>query len=252
MLSKATTLKGYQLHARDGEIGSVQEFYFDDKHWTIRYLVANSGNWLIGRQVLISPYALISIDPATKSIGLDLRKEQVQNSPSLDTDKPVSRQFEESYYSFYGWPTYWEGPYSWGYSPSFERNRDKWGQFGAGCKKWDHHLRSTRTVTGYRLEANDGEIGHVEDFVIDDATWEIRYLIVATKNWWPGKKVLVSPQWIERVSWTESKVFINLSRDTIQRSPEYTNESLLTRDYEIGLHGYYNRGGYWDSELVAA
>jgi len=252
MLSKANTLKGYKLNASDGEIGSVKEFYFDDKHWTIRYLVANTGNWLTGRQVLLSPYALVSVVPATQTIGIDLSKEQIKNSPSLDTDKPVSRQFEDSYYGYYGWPTYWDGPYSWGYSPSFERSRDKWGKFVAGGKKWDHHLRSTRAVTGYDIQASDGEIGHVEDFIIDDATWEIRYLVVGTKNWWPGKKVLVSPLWIERVSWAESKVFINLSREAIQRSPEFTNESLLTRDYEIGLHGHYNRKGYWIEELVAA
>ena len=87
----------------------------------------------------------------------------------------------------------------------------------------------------------DGEIGHVEDFIIDDETWAIRYLIVDTHNWWPGKKVLVSPQWIERVSWGERKVFVNLSREAIKQSPEYTDESLLTRDYEIGLHRHYNR-----------
>ena len=112
-------------------------------------------------------------------------------------------------------------------------------------------MRSTRAVSGHHIQALDGEIGHVEDFIIDDETWAIRYLIVNTSNWWAGKKVLVSPQWIERVSWGERKVFINLSRETIKESPEYTEESLLTRDYEIGLHGHYNSKGYWVDELVA-
>ena len=103
------------------------------------------------------------------------------------------------------------------------------------------HLRSTHDVSGHHIQAVDGEIGHVEDFIIDDETWAIRYLIINTRNWWPGKKVLVSPQWIERVSWIQSKVFVNLSRETIKHSPEYMEESLLTRDYETGLHLHYNR-----------
>ena len=252
MLSKAKTLKGYSIQSTDGEtIGKVNEFYFDDRHWTIRYLVADTGNWLTGRQVLISPYAMVAVNRDHQDIVADLTKKQIEHSPSLDSDKPVSRQFEESYYGYYGYPMYWGGPYSWGYYPYIERNREKWNDFNRDEKKWDHHLRSSHEVTGYHIQAKDGELGHVEDFIIDDETWAIRYLIVNTSNWWAGKKVLVSPQWIERVSWGERKVFINLSRETIKQSPEYTDESLLTRDYEIGLHGHYNRKGYWVDELVA-
>jgi uncharacterized protein YrrD len=250
MLSKAKTLKGYQLDALDGDIGKVREFYFDDRHWTIRYLVVNTGTWLIGRQVLISPYALAAISNPERSIAVDLTKEQIKDSPALDTDQPVSRQFEQDYYGYYGWPSYWYGPSSWGYSPYLERDRAKWGQLNPGGKAWDHHLRSTLAVSGYSIQALDGELGHVEDFIIDDETWAIRYLIINTGTWWPGKKVLVSPQWIERVSWSESSVFVNLSRQTIKESPEYTDESLVTRDYEIGLHGHYSRKGYWIDELV--
>ena len=252
MLSKAKTLKGYSIQSTGGEtIGKVNEFYFDDRHWTVRYLVADTGNWLTGRQVLISPYAMVAVNRDHQDIVADLTKKQIEHSPSLDSDKPVSRQFEVSYYGYYGYPMYWGGPYSWGYYPYIERNREKWKDFNRDEKKWDHHLRSSHEVTGYHIQAKDGELGHVEDFIIDDETWAIRYLIVNTSNWWAGKKVLVSPQWIERVSWGERKVFINLSRETIKQSPEYTDESLLTRDYEIGLHGHYNRKGYWVDELVA-
>ena len=253
MLSTAKTLKGYRLDSLDGEIGKVEEFYFDDRHWTIRYLVATTGYWLPGRQVLISPHALGAIgrDIYDAKISIDLTKKQIENSPSLDTHKPVSRQFEDDYYGYYGWPTYWSGSNAWGDYPYIQRYRNKWGEFSKAGKGWDRHLRSTTAVAGYHLQALDGEIGHIEDFVIDDETWAIRYLIVGTKNWWPGKKVLVSPQWIERVSWAESEVFINLSRDTIKESPEYTEESLLSRDYEIGLHHHYNRKGYWIDELAA-
>jgi hypothetical protein len=251
MLSKAKTLKGYKMDSLDGEIGKVKEFYFDDRHWTIRYLVADTGNWLTGRQVLISPYALGAVVREEQHITIDLTKKQIEDSPSLNSDKPVSRQFEEAYYGYYGLPVYWGGPYMWGAYPYVVRDREKWKEFTQGEKAWDPHLRSTYDVSGHHIQALDGELGHVQDFIIDDETWAIRYLIVDTHNWWPGKKVLVSPQWIERVSWGESKVFVNLSRETIKQSPEYTGESLLTRDYEIGLHRHYNRQGYWIDELVA-
>lgn len=250
MLSKAKTLRGYKLDSLDGEFGEVKEFYFDDRHWTVRYLVANTGSWLTGRQVLISPYALVAAIKAEKHLAVDLTRKQIEDSPSLNSDKPVSRQFEEAYYGYYGWPMYWYGSYMWGNHPYIARDRETWKPPIQGEKAWDPHLRSTDDMYGYEIQALDGEIGHVEDFIIDDETWAIRYLVVATRNWWPGKKVLVSPQWIERVSWSESKVFVNLSRDTIKRSPEYTEASLLTRDYENGLHRHYDRQGYWVAEPV--
>jgi uncharacterized protein YrrD len=252
MLSKAKTLTGFKLNSLDGEIGKVKDFYFDDRHWTIRYLVAETGTWLADRQLLISPYALAAVNKEEKNIAIDLTKKQIEDSPSLDNDKPVSRQFEESYYEYYNWPRYWGGSYRWGYYPYIECNHEKWNDFTRGEKKWDHHLRSSHEVIGYHIQAEDGELGHVQDFIIDDETWAIRYLIVDTHNWWSGKKVLVSPQWIERVSWGQTKVFVNLSRETIKQSPEYTGESLLTRGYEIGLHGHYNRKGYWVDELIAS
>jgi sporulation protein YlmC with PRC-barrel domain len=250
MLHKTKTLEGYKLDSLDGEIGHVQGFYFDDQHWTIRYLIADTGNWLSGRQVLISPYALVAAIKEEEHIAVALTKKQIENSPPLNSDKPVSRQFEESFYGYYGWPTYWGGSAMWGYSPYLIRDRERWRKSSQQEKAWDPHLRSTRDVSGYHIEAADGEIGHVEDFVIDDETWAIRYLIVNTSNWWTGKKVLVSPQWIERVSWDESKVFIKLTREAIKQSPEFTEESLITRDYETLLYGHYQRPGYWDDEPV--
>jgi len=250
MLIKAKTLKGYSLNSLDGEIGKVEEFYFDDRHWTVRYLVANTGNWLTGRQVLISPYALGAVDAKERQIDVALTKKKIEDSPALTSDKPVSRQFEDNYYGYYGWPGYWGGPYSWGGYPYIERDREKWMRPTHDEKAWDPHLRSTHDVSGRNLQATDGEIGHVEDFIIDDDTWAIRYFIIDTRNWWPGKKILISPQWIERVSWSESKVFVNLTRETIKRSPEYTEESLPTRDFETRLHQHYNRKGYWVEELA--
>ena len=154
------------------------------------------------RQVLISPYALVAVNKEEQHIVINLTKKQIENSPSLNSDKPVSRQFEEAYYGYYGWPMYWDGPNMWGTYPYIVRDPEKWREsIRAEKASWDPHLRSTQDVSGHDIQAEDGEIGHVEDFIIDDETWAIRYLIIDTRNWWPGKKVLVSPQWIERVSW---------------------------------------------------
>jgi PRC-barrel domain len=252
MLSKANTLENYKVDSLDGPIGKVKEFYFDDRYWTIRYLVAETGSWLASRQVLLSPYALVGINSEEKTIATDLTRAQIEASPSLDTDKPVSHQFEQAYYGHYGYPMYWSGAYSWGSYPYLERDRDLWHKPVENEKAWDPHLRSTYGVSGHHIQTLDVELGHVSDFIIDDETWAIRYLIVDTHNWWPGKKVLVSPQWIERVSWGERKVFVNLSSEAIKDSPEFTGESMLTREYEMKLHQHYKLRGYWIDELMVA
>lgn len=244
MLIKAKTLKGYKLDSKDGEIGKVKEFYFDDKHWVIRYLVADTGNWLTDNQVLISPYALVSVNKEEEQIGVNLSKKQIEDSPSLSSDKPVSQQFEVDYYGYYGFPIYWNGTGMWGAYPYIMRDSKEWKSNNKKEKSWDPHLRSTNVLSGYHIQANDGEIGHVADFVIDDETWAIRYLILDTTNWFGGKKVLISPKWIDQISWNDSKVLVNLSSEEIRQAPEYSEEELLTRDYETQLHKYYKRNVY--------
>ena len=248
MLERAGMLKGYTLNSRDGEIGRVKEFYFDDRHWTVRYLVADTGSWLSERQVLISPYSLGAIDRDKHHIAVDLTRKQVEDSPPLGSDLPVSKQFQEAYYGHFGWPTYWTGPYMWGSYPQIVRERAEQITLGDNAGEWDPHLRSTQDVDGHHVEAIDGVIGHVEDFIIDSHTWAIRYLVVNTRNWWPGKKVLVSPKWIESIVWNESKVVVNLSRATIKEAPEYSEGLLLDREYEAQLHTHYDRPAYWMDE----
>lgn len=251
MLIKAKELRGYTLKSLDGDLGKVEEFYFDDKYWTIRYLIADTGGWLTGRQVLISPYSLESVNRDTEQISINLSKKQIESSPSLITNKPVSQQFEMDYFGYYGFPIYWGGPYMWGYNSEIVRNAKEWNKVAQEKKTWDPHLRSTIELDGYHIQANDDEIGHVEDFIVDDETWAIRYLVVDTKNWWAGKKVLVSTRWIEKISWKESKVFANLSRENIKQAPQYTEKTKLTRDYETKLHRHYNQQGYWSDEPTA-
>jgi uncharacterized protein YrrD len=254
MLDTAKSLKGYRLQATDGPLGEVQEFYFDDKHWAVRYLVLDTGDWLSSRKVLISPYALTNVDHQGRSISACLTKKQVEESPSPDTAKPVSKQFEENYNAYYGWPAYWNGLSMWGaYSYVMLPRPGEHPVVGGRHDAWDPHLRSTRHVAGFSVVANDGEIGHVDDFVIDDGSWAIRYLVVATHNWWPGKKVLISPQWIKSVNWDHmGSLKIDLKREAIRSSPAYSEQALLTRDHESALHRHYERPGYWAEEKSAA
>ncbi len=251
MLFNVNTLRGYHLHGLDGTIGHVKELYFDDHHWTIRYLVADTGNWLTGRTVLISPYAMSTVNRDERFISLALTKKEIENSPSLDSDMPVSRQFEESYYGYYGLPIYWSGTLMWGPYPGIVRDpKGRVQAFPPPSRTWDPNLRSTHDVTGHHAHAEDGDIGHVSDFLVDDETWALRYLVIDTGEWWPGRKVLVSSKWITRVHWSESRVFIGLGRNAIKAAPEYTKTTQVTREYEAALHRHYTRPGYWDADLM--
>ena len=252
MLSKVKTLSGYKVISLDGEIGGVREFYFDDEQWTLRYLVANTGNWLTGPQVLISPHAITAVNPYTEHVEINLTRKQIEDSPSADADQPISREYESIYSGYFGYPAYWLGPYTWGMYPYsggafafMPRPEIGPGDPSEQEEQGNYHLRSTNDVTGHHVQASDGEIGHVDDFIIEDKTWAIRYLVVDTVNWWPGKKVLVSPQWITGVSWEESKVFVDLTREAIRQSPEYTDDSPLTRHYEDAVYRHYDRQRYW-------
>jgi hypothetical protein len=258
VLRNVAEMNGLTIRATDGEIGMVDQFYFDDQSWTIRYLVVDAGGWLSGLSghlVLVSPYSLGSTDWHGRCLNVRLTKEQVANSPEIDTHKPVSRQHEADLSGYYGYPFYWSGPYLWGaeYAPlgasgiSIGAMEETAAQHGKDRE--DSRLRSTTEVTGYSIEANDGEIGHVAGFVIDDETWAIRYIEVATKNWWPGKKVLLPPAWIKTVSWKDSKVSVDLHRETIRNSPEYRESTPVTREYEDQLYRHYGRAPYWPHEV---
>jgi hypothetical protein len=245
MLHRTKELTKYTLKAKDGDIGRIKEFFFTDLNWIIRYLVVDTGTWLTGKRVLLSPYAVVGeID---QTIPLNLTKEQVENSPFPESDLPVSRQFEKRYYAHYGWPMYWQGPYAWGAAAVPLHGPIEPVETPAE-EEGDPHLRSTDDVTGYHIQASDGEIGHVEDFIIDDANWSIRYLLIDTVNWWPGKKVLLPPAWASDISWHQSKVFVDVNRQTIKEAPEYDSEKMVARDYEDRLFRHYNRKAYWVEE----
>jgi hypothetical protein len=245
MLIEAKTLKGYKIIGHDGDVGKVKEFYFDDQYWTVRYIIVDTGNWLADRQVLISLSALSSLNKEAESITINLCKKQIKESPILTNDQHISRQFEIEYHEYYGLPLYWSDPSKHGINHIDLTNYRQLKISTQEIKSRSPHLRSSKNVSSYHIQAIDGEIGHIVDFIIDSETWAIRYLIINTHNWWAGKSVLVFPQWIDRVSCKELKVFINLSRESIKLSPEYSIESMITRDYETQLHRYYNRNVYW-------
>jgi hypothetical protein len=188
------------------------------------------------------------VDWQAKRVDVALTKEQVRNSPNIDTDKPVSRQHEIAYSGYYGYPYYWAGPCMWGPAsyPGGVITAPKMDPIPSDST--GSHLRSTKAVIGYYIEATDGELGHVDGFVVDDQAWAIRYIEVATKNWWPGKKVLVSPAWTQQVSWDDSKVYVGLSREAIQSAPEYVESVPITREYENRLYAHYGRPPYWRHE----
>lgn len=246
MLQSAKKTKDLALGAQDGRIGHVEEYYFDDTHWTIRYLVAQAGNWLTGRMVLISPHVLGMPDEREKILPVRMTRDQVRRSPSPETDRPVSRRFEEEYYRYFGWPTYWSGPYLWGPSPlpamaplPLEGTMHLADRMRADIPKGDPHLRSTNEVTGYHIRAQDGEIGHVEDFLYDDKDWAIHYLVVDTRNWWPGKKVLVPPSWIGAIHWEDRTLDAEVVREDIRQAPEYNPGQPITLEFEKQLARYY-------------
>lgn len=238
-LRKLSDLRQYAIHATDGDIGRPEEVYFDDGTWAIRYLVVNTGTWLLGRRVLITPVAIGNLDDSTRILSLNLTRGRVKDSPPVDTEKPISRQYEEEYHRHYGWPRYWNASLMPG--PRIAPPPLLTPPPGVEAHVENLHLRSSAEVTGYYIEARDGEIGHVEDFIIDDRDWVVRYLEVDTQNWWPGKKVLVGLAWVEHISWAEGKVSVNLARAVIKSAPEYDPARVISRDYEVQLYKYYSQ-----------
>ena len=252
MLWKASTIHGYAIAASDGEIGKVSDFLFDDATWLIRWLVVETGGWLFGRKVLLPPSVLGHPDESGRQFSVRLTKKQVQESPTTDTNQPVSRQVETGIFDYYGWSPYWgTGFYMGGYgfvpppiaALSSGQSRKQADDFAdAGKGSGDPHLRSMEAITGYHIHASDGEIGHVEDFLVADADWSIHYLIVDTKNWWPARKVLISPRSAREIDWMDRLVYLDVDRKTVESSPAYDATTIVDRAYEKDFHGHYTAG----------
>ncbi len=241
MLRKLSDLENFALAATDGEIGRLRRLYFDGESWVVRYLVVNTGGWLSGRDVLIAPRSLGPIDQRAERIAVHLTREQVEKSPPIETNKPISRQYEEQWHRHYGYPGYWASdavPFA---TPAPLPPEDF-------QPRGDPHLCSTREVTDYAVAAKDGEIGSISDFIVDDRDWMIRYVVIS-RGWLAPKDVILGTEWIDEVSWEDKAVRVPLAREAIKDAPEWDASQPITREFEIRLHDYYGRKGYWPIDV---
>jgi hypothetical protein len=241
MLRNVSGFTGYSIGARAKVLGKVRDFYFDDRFWVVRYIVVDTRSWLPGRKVLISPMVVENSDAKSKALNVNLTAEQVKNSPPIEADKPVSREMEDQLAKHFGWSRYWQPAVTIGEAATVERSLAEDSPEGEGS-----HLRSANEVTGYCLEAADGPIGRVEDIIVEDEGWGVRYLaVLAPVTALSGKKVLIAQQWITQVSWTESAVHVDVLRDAVKNSPDYDPSAPVNREYETRLYDYYGRPKYW-------
>jgi len=246
VLWDASAIIGCAIEASDGRLGTVSDLLFEDVSWAIRWLIVDSGNWLPGRKVLLPLSALGQPDRAQRRFPVKLTMQQVKDSPDVDTDQPVSRQIEAHVYNYYGWDPYWSGGYfpidsgmaTPFVAPLYGKPRDP-GRADAQPNEGDPHLRSIAVVIGYHIHATDGEVGHVEDFLVDDAGWSIRFIKVDTRNWWPGKKVLIVPRSAREIDWADRLVHLDVSRQKVKGSPSYDPSITVDGAYEEKFLTYY-------------
>lgn len=247
MLRVLKELYGYDILALDGEIGKVHDFYFDDEEWVLRYLVVNTGPWILGRKVLISPLALGQPDWVRAQFPVNLTREQVKDSPDILTDQPVSRQQQIALHEYFRWPVYW------GAAPvtpiayvSMQAIKEEEAEKEKGAGEADPHLRRAKEVIGYHIQGRDGGLGTVHDFILDDESWILRYLVLDTTGQIePAKLVLIAPFWIQSISYKDSRVDIDLTRQMIKDSTEFDPDIPISREYEEILYDYFGKPYYW-------
>jgi len=252
MLRGLRDLEKYSVSATDGDIGKVVNFLLDDHRWVVRYLVVETGGFLGDRRVLISPIAFREADWSTQRFHVAITVDMVKHSPSVDTDQPVSAQHEREHFRYYGYSPYWADSGLWG--PGRFPGTLQGGTPSvppaphSTPPRGDSRLRSANEVRGYHVLGNEEPVGHIEDFVLDDSTWAVQYLVIDTSNWWFGKKVLISPTWARGISYEDRRVYVDMSRQMIEDSPEWDMSAAVNREYETRLYDYYGRPVYWASD----
>ncbi len=244
MLRSIDDIVHYNLLSKDGDIGKVADFLFDDRWWAVRYMIADTGSWLAEKKVLVSPAFIEKADWKSQTILMNITHEQIESCPPIEENMPVSREYEVRFFNYYGYPYYWAGDAMWGMFPyPTNLNAVRATQQGEDTDiEKVNHLRSVKEVKGYSISATDGNIGHVEDFILNDETWALKYMVVDTRNWLPGgKKTLLSPAWIEKIDWMGSEVSVDLNTRQIENSPEYDPNKPVNVEYEMHLYDYYGR-----------
>ena len=255
MMLAISALKGFAIEASDGRIGSVSDFLFDDTTWQVRWMVVDTGGWLLGRKILVHPSAVGQPDYRREMVPVRLARLQVKGSPSILSDEPVSQQMETDLYGYYGWDPFWGGgnyfgayPYGMGVGETsipFAGDVDVLeAPRASSAGHGDPHLRSITAVMGYHIQATDGPIGHIENILVDGESWGIRYLVIDTKNWWSGQHVLMSPHAVQAISWSDRDVMLEVTREQVKASPAWNPADIVERSYQERLHGYYGWPGY--------
>ena len=257
MIRSVKDMKKLAIVATDGPIGSLDDVYFDDERWAIRYVVVDTGRWLPGRRVLISPLSVSGTEWNEQGLLLSISRDQVRDSPDIDVHLPVSRRHERDYLDYYGYPYYWGHAGLWGAHaipmlPTPQQIAAQRARAAEAERKaadlGDTHLRSASEVSGYVIRALDGDLGHVADLLFDDVSWALRYLVADTSNWWFGKHVLVSPEWITDISWPEHAVSVNVTRQLLKTAPPYERAEHLDRQWEAAYYQHLQQPGYWLTE----
>lgn len=265
-------LTGYDLITDDGDIGEVEDFYLDSNELIVRYVVVDTGGWLTGRKVVISSDCIKDIECEKSGIIVDLTKEEIEDSPTIDEKKPVSRQDEKDLVDHYDWPAYWTpvtGTLTAGYggadyptrptplvlddddnplNPIKNNVENKKESQKESDGDGDCYLRSAKEIDGYTIHAKDGKIGHLENILVNEESWMVHYLVIDTRNWLPGREVIVAPEWLDRISYTAKDIYVNLYKETIKNSPEYESDIPVSRDYEEELYEHYNQNKYWKED----
>ena len=237
MLWNASELVGSTIKATDGEVGIVSDVLFDDQSWMVRWLVVDTGSWLPGRVVLLPLPVLGQPDRANRLFPVRLTMQQVKDSPDEGAHLPVSRKMEAALFGHYGREPYWGGdlfpvsnaiavPYAVPKPPSDTARLPA---------DPDWHLRSSVAVTGYHMHTVDGEMGQAEDFLLDDADWRIRDIVVGTNSWLPGKLVLAGTSHVKKINWAEQRIYLDLTIQKIKDSPAYEPVIALRNLYDVSL-----------------
>lgn len=266
MLRSIKDIIGYPIEATDGSIGKVKDCLFDDRHWRLRYIVVDTGKWLPGKKVIISP--LHAKQPEIgwqgRHFPINLTKKQIEESPDLAEDAPVSEQYEEAFSRYYRRvQPYWHGPYAWGmahdpvYYPDIPPEEmlseaEKQAQEYEMRKIEHSHLQSAHEIMGYHIHAKDDSFGHVEDFILDDSSWKLQYLVIDTRNWLPGKKALIDIGWVDNFDWAAKEATVSMNRKQIQAAPDFDPKAPINRDFEERLYDYYGRPRHWEEPHVTA
>lgn len=259
MLRNLKKIFGFTLFGEGQEYGTIKDFYFDEDKMKIRYGIVDTGTWLKNRKVLISPKEFMKPDFEHGVLPVELTKKEIEESPPISKEKPLSQIMEEKVTNYFEWPKYWIGtstgePVNANFllgekikemrqNKTNKEQREKYIVAREGNK--ETNLRSSKEVIGYNIKAIDGEIGKLDGLIVEDNYWLIRYLIIDTGKWLPSRKVIFPPEWLEGISWNKEQIIFPFSKEEIRHAPDYDPDVPVSRVYEEKLYEYYQKQKYW-------